>query len=225
MDSPDNPDPHPDENRVYYSELAPTNVLSGNLPHWRQDSTIYFITFRLSDSLPQDKLRQWHLERDDWLKRYPEPHEKAVLEDYYDRFPRRIQRWLDANSGSCLLSHQRAQDTVVETLRHFAGIRYELDEYVVASNHVHAILTPIPGQDLSKILHSWKSFSAHRLNEIIDEQLPKLRSHFPNRSIWQRESFDHIIRSRASLERIRTYIREHPEHAKSRGQLGDGNSI
>ncbi|WP_156345910.1 hypothetical protein [Verrucomicrobium spinosum] len=98
MDSPDKPVPNPDESRVYYSELVPTEVLSGNLPHWRQASTTYFITFRLADALPQDKLHQWHLDREDWLKRHPEPHDKLTRQEYYDRFPRRLQRWLDANS-------------------------------------------------------------------------------------------------------------------------------
>ncbi|WP_009960033.1 transposase [Verrucomicrobium spinosum] len=224
MDSPDKPVPNPDESRVYYSELVPTEVLSGNLPHWRQASTTYFITFRLADALPQDKLHQWHLDREDWLKRHPEPHDKLTRQEYYDRFPRRLQRWLDANSGSCLLSHQPAKDSASQTIRHFAGARYELDEYVVASNHVHAILTPNPEHDLSKILHSWKSYSAHRLNKIIDDHLPGLRSHFPNRRVWQRESFDHIVRSRASLERIRNYIREHPEYVGSNRQLSEGTN-
>ena len=29
-----------------------------HLPHWRQDGTTYFVTFRLADSLPDAKLKE-----------------------------------------------------------------------------------------------------------------------------------------------------------------------
>lgn len=43
---------------------------------------------------------------------------------------------------------------------------YTLREFVVASNHVHAILTPLMGYTLSSILHSWRSFTAHEIVKI-----------------------------------------------------------
>ena len=49
------------------------------------------------------------------------------------------------------------------SLQHFDGERYELGEFIVMPNHVHAIVATIGGHQLSAILHSWKSFSAKRI--------------------------------------------------------------
>jgi hypothetical protein len=46
----------------YFDVEAPIAFLSGDLPHWRQEGTTYFVTFRLADSLPREKLQQWRAE-------------------------------------------------------------------------------------------------------------------------------------------------------------------
>ncbi len=38
-----------------------------NLPHWRQTNVTYFVTTRLADSMPQEKIREWQTKRDAWL--------------------------------------------------------------------------------------------------------------------------------------------------------------
>ena len=35
-----------------------------NLPHWEQAGCTYFITWRLADSIPAEKVRGWMAERD-----------------------------------------------------------------------------------------------------------------------------------------------------------------
>ena len=42
-----------------------------HLPHWEQDSTTCFVTFRLADSLPQEMLARLRAERDAWLAALP----------------------------------------------------------------------------------------------------------------------------------------------------------
>jgi type I restriction enzyme R subunit len=88
----------------YFDPQEPVAFLTGDLPHWRQDGATYFVTFRLADSLPQARLEQWRKERDAWNAAHPEPHDEATRKDYYERFPQRIQQWLDAGTGSCVLS-------------------------------------------------------------------------------------------------------------------------
>ncbi|MDZ4344994.1 MAG: DEAD/DEAH box helicase family protein, partial [Candidatus Binatia bacterium] len=87
----------------YFDPKEPVAFLSGDLPHWRQDGATYFVTFRLADSLPQEKLAEWRKERDQWLGQHPEPHNEAARKEYYERFPQRLQQWLDAGTGSCVL--------------------------------------------------------------------------------------------------------------------------
>jgi REP element-mobilizing transposase RayT len=184
-----------------FNPNEPIANLSGNLPHWRQDGVTYFVTFRLADSMPQDKLDQWAAERDAWLKAHPEPHDEATKREYCRLFPERFQHWLDAGHGECILARSEIKRLVEGSLKHFNGSRYVLDDFVVMPNHVHVLITPLAEHSLSAILQSWKSYTAHEINRILGR----------SGTVWQKESFDHIIRSPAQLEHVRQYIRENPK--------------
>ena len=67
-------------------------------------------------------------------------------------------------------------------------------------NHVHALLTPLPGFELSGILHSWKSFTAKAINRLLDRQ----------GAVWQRESFDRYIRDAHHFGVAVDYIEQNP---------------
>ena len=193
----------------YFDPEAPIAFLSGDLPHWRQQGTTYFVTFRLADSLPQEKLKQWTDERDAWLANHPEPHDEATRREYYDLFPQRLQQWLDAGSGSCALAVPEVKKLVEDALRHFDGQRYRLHEFVVAPNHVHVLVSPSGEHTLSEVLHSWKSFTAHEILKVARRGRAVTALSFENNTVWQKESFDHIVRSPASMEKFRDYIRNH----------------
>jgi len=183
----------------FFDPEGEVEKLAGNLPHWRQWGTVYFVTFRAADSLPQSLLQRWQRERSDWLRAHREPLSDAEQAEYRKRFPARMQRWLDRSYGDCLLADPATRQIVESTLRYFDGDRYRLDEFVVAANHVHAIVEPGAAFPLSTVIAAWKSFSATQIN-----QLHRRRGPF-----WQKESFDHIIRSPVSLDRFRAYIRAH----------------
>jgi REP element-mobilizing transposase RayT len=179
-----------------FDPSEPVGNLSGNLPHWRQDGATYFITYRTADSLPKEKLQQWLDERAKWLRENPEPHSESQRGEYWERFPVRFQAWLDQGYGGCVLGRIEFRNIVENALCHFDGDRYELRDHVVMANHVHVIVTPFGEHLLSSIIHSWKSFTAHRINEILHR----------DGAFWQKESFDHIVRSNESLEKFREYI-------------------
>jgi len=169
------------------------------LPHWRQAGVTYFVTFRCADALPQDKLIEWQQELERWLTEHPEPHDLVNRGEFYRRFPARLQRWLDAGYGSCPLRDSADRATVESALRFFDGQRYHLIDFVVAANHVHGIVSPLSGFELSAILHSWKSYTANQIN----------RRRGQKGAFWQKETFDHIVRSSESLQRFQDYIRAH----------------
>ncbi len=173
-----------------------------NLPHWRQDAAIYFVTFRLADSLPAEKLHAWRAERDQWLARNPRPHSPAQVAEYRAHWEERIDAWLDASHGGCALRDVTVQTIVENAMRFFDTKRYRLGEFVVMPNHVHALVMPMGGRDLSCILHSWKSFTANQINH----RLGRVGT------LWQDESFDHIIRDDESLATTIRYIRENGKH-------------
>jgi REP element-mobilizing transposase RayT len=185
----------------YFRPEDAVGNLEGNLPHWRQEGVTYFVTFRLADSLPQVKLLEWLSERDLWLASHPKPWDACTTSAYHKRFTARIEKWLDAGHGSCALARSNVRSVVANALRHFNGVRYGLDAWVVMPNHVHTVVTPLTDCGLSAILHTWKSFTAHAIGKL----LPDWRGPF-----WQKESFDHIVRGPDHLERFRIYIADNP---------------
>ncbi|MDF1660070.1 MAG: type I restriction-modification enzyme R subunit C-terminal domain-containing protein, partial [Verrucomicrobiales bacterium] len=190
------------------AEAEITKTQGAYLPHWHQDGVIYFVTFRLADSLPQEKLAAYREEKETWLKQNPDPHDEEQKRVYHERFPQRIQQWLDLGYGSMILKDQQAKQIVTDAITHFDGDRYKLDEFVVAANHVHVLVAPQREHTLSDILHSWKSFTSKKILK-----LPAAERLTTAPTVWQKESWDHIVRSEASLEKFREYIRAHVAEA------------
>lgn len=188
----------------YFDPALPVEAYYGHLPHWNQPGTPYFVTFRLADSLPRAKLTTWRKEREEWLQSHPEPRDEQTRREYYRRFPERLHRWLDAGSGSCLLKAEGNRIVVAAALAFFQGQRYRLDAWVIMPNHVHVIVIPFPDYPLFRIIQSWKAYTAKEIN--------KRRG--SNGRVWQRESYDHIIRNGTAHERIREYIRNNPKHIR-----------
>ncbi len=182
---------------------APVGIYARHLPHWRQEGCTYFVTFRLGDSIPQEKLRQWEQELEDWHQRNPEPHTAEQRAEYHEKFTERFHQWLDAGEGACWLRDPSNAEVVEQALRFFEGQKYVLSGYVVMPNHVHVLVRPMQGHLLKEILHSWKSFTAHKLNEALGR----------NGRVWQDESFDCIVRGPAQLEKYAGYIQENPAKA------------
>jgi REP element-mobilizing transposase RayT len=67
-------------------------------------------------------------------------------------------------------------------------------------NHVHAVVTPLGEHSVSKIVQSWKSYTAHAINR----QLGR------SGKLWQKESFDHLVRSAESYQRFVWYTEQNP---------------
>ena len=123
--------------------------------------------------------------------------------DYYERFSARIEEWLDAGYGSAVLARPEAGEIVAQALQHFDGERYALRSWVVMPNHVHVLVTPNVGHKLGDILHSWKRFTAQEINRLLGS----------SGQLWQRESYDHIVRDAEALARIADYIEGNPGKA------------
>lgn len=188
----------------FFDHHKPLQIRWGDLPHWRQEGALYFVTFRLSDSLPQSKLALWRAEIIRWRQSHPKavPSEVAT---FARRQRRTIERWLDRGYGSCFLRDPKARTIVEEAIRYFDGQRYDLGRFTVAANHVHAIVRPRGEAELSQILHSWKRHASKQIRRLPDVP-PELTA---NAHLWQVESFDHIVRSQRSFEKITAYILNH----------------
>jgi REP element-mobilizing transposase RayT len=165
----------------------------GRLPHWRVDNAVYFLTFRLRDSLPREIARQLFEDRNQMLRGCTTTFERARLDA---AFGIRLDRELDENYGSCVLREHG--ELVSNALKHFDGARYQLHAWCVMPNHVHVMIYVELGDDVPKIVHSWKSYTPHAIAQGV---------------IWQREYFDRVIRSPREFSDTCGYIRRNPAKA------------
>jgi REP element-mobilizing transposase RayT len=178
----------------------------GRLPHWEKESATYFITFRLHDSLPQTVLERIESERESvaktakQLNREISPSEHKKLQKLSTKV---IEQYLDNGSGACHLKHPAVANVVADALRHFDNKRYRLFAWCIMPNHVHVVLRIFPRHVLAEIIHSWKSFSAKRANDLLN----------CSGSFWQREYYDHLLRDESEFERAVRYVAENPEKA------------
>jgi REP element-mobilizing transposase RayT len=181
----------------FLDEDEPVHRTRRNLPHWSQEGRLYFVTWRLADSLAQETLARIEADRQAWRREHGgKPLEELspfLQRRWYELFHHRVQQWLDAGHGSCVLRKPEAQRIVVEALRHFHDERYHLGSFAVAGNHVHVLVAPNDGVTLSSVMHTWKSYTA---NEI-------------NKALGLSGRFDRILRNQIHLERVEEYIAAH----------------
>ncbi|MDP0491026.1 MAG: transposase, partial [Verrucomicrobiota bacterium JB023] len=188
---------------IPYNEEKEFSQTWRDLPHRHQEGATAFVTFRLADSLPKDRVKSWLAERELFLAKHPKPWSEETWRNYQRRFPRQLENWLDRSHGSCLLRNPENASLVAQALHHFDGERYILDHFVVMPNHVHVLVKPLGHHKLTDILHSWKSFTARAINKRENRE----------GQLWQHESYDHLVRSERQLQHYRHYIEENPEKA------------
>ncbi|MGJ8696297.1 MAG: REP-associated tyrosine transposase [Verrucomicrobiaceae bacterium] len=175
----------------------------GKPPHWQQDDSWIFITWRLFDSIPQALLKGWKKRQEIWHQHHPKPWDKKTEALFHKTFSGKMERWLDQGLGSCLLRHPGIANIVTETLHHDHDKLYHLDSFVIMPNHVH-LFVRLQDPPLEKLMQTFKSVSAHRINKHL------------NRSgkVWQKNYWDRLLRSEAHYHKVRNYIPANPVKAK-----------
>jgi REP element-mobilizing transposase RayT len=154
----------------------------GVLPHLHKEGCSYFVTFCLADVAPFRAAQRAELSRDRGV------HETA----------KRSEPML--KSGACILRDPALAAIVEDVLLHDQDRSYALSAWCIMPNHVHVVVTPFDGSTLVKILQAWKSVSAHRINRAIGRK----------GAVWQRESFDHVIRNADYFDGFVTYTERNP---------------
>ena len=189
--------------RSFLDPYAEIDQHRRRLPHWQQGAVFYFVTWRLADALPQEKHRQWRDEKEAWVRWHPEPWDEPTEREYHRLFSRRLDEWLDAGSGSCLLRDKQLAGVVARALGHFDGERYALAAFVVMPNHVHVLFRLVTPHRLEEVLKSWKGFTAREINRRLGK----------SGQLWQEEYWDRIIRNEAHFAKCREYILSNPSKA------------
>ena len=163
------------------------------LPHWQQGDAMQFVTFRLGDSMPAGKIRQWKEERDIWQNIHPRPWSPEEEKVYHKRFTWKLESWLDEGAGSCLLKQPANRERMEEVLMRFQGEKVEHHAWVIMPNHLHLVFTPL--WPLEKLIQVWKGVSARQIGQ---------------GKIWQKNYRDTLIRDGEHFANAVRYIRRNP---------------
>jgi mutator protein MutT len=158
------------------------------LPHFTPEGQPVFVTWRLAGSILVQPPKL--------LKNDPNPGKT------FADFDRRLDR---SQFGPQWLGDTRVANRFVTALRCGETTRraYDLGTWVVMPNHVHLVIQP--RQPLPEIIRWLKIATASRANRIIGIR--------PGTPFWQREYYDHWVRSEKEFFSVVHYVERNPVSA------------
>jgi REP element-mobilizing transposase RayT len=106
--------------------------------------------------------------------------------------------WRLAPNQADLTADERGE--LMSALKHFDGHRFELYAGVVMHDHVHVLVKPLGKHRLQELLHSWKSFTAHKFRQDYGRKPP----------VWQDEYLDRIVRDAQEFLDKAQYVLNNP---------------
>ena len=115
-----------------------------------------------------------------------------------------MDRLLDhARNGPTFLKNTEIAQIVKTSIEYGVQLgHYELHAWVIMPNHVHLLITP--RVRLADLMRSLKGATAKRANEVLART---------GKPFWQRESYDHLVRSADEADKIWRYIELNPVKA------------
>ncbi|HXH61999.1 MAG TPA: transposase [Fimbriimonadaceae bacterium] len=102
--------------------------------------------------------------------------------------------------GSCILANPEVAEAVSEAINFGRGERQLLHAWCVMPNHVHIVASLMGGVSLPQYTHSIKSYTAHKINAMLST----------TGTVWERESFDHVIRTAEQFAWFCEYTEQNP---------------
>ncbi len=196
-----------------------------NLPHFVFDNSTYFITSRLTGSLPINIIRQLQTRYENDIKslnsykdiKMKKLKGQEIKESYFTNFDEDLYK---LSNGPYWLSNDKIAKIVSDAL-HFKDKKvFDLIAYTIMPNHIHIIIKPtkddliksneriydsnnIPKYPLGDIMKSFKGFTSRNCNKILNRSGP----------FWHHENYDHIIRDYNELIDKINYVLENPVKA------------
>ncbi len=114
-----------------------------------------------------------------------------------------IDKYEDSGVGQCFMRDDRVAQIVKDTLFYYDGKKYKIIAWCIMPNHVHILIEVFNGFSLSEIIHSWKSFSANQINNLLNR----------TGQVWMMEYFDRYIRDYEHFDKVVNYIHNNPVKA------------
>jgi REP element-mobilizing transposase RayT len=141
----------------------------------------------------------WHLHGAARTTQFPPPGKLSAGQTFV-----LIDRFLDTTrQGPHHLKRPEVAQIIVDAIHRGVDLRhYDLHAYVVMSNHVHLLITPLI--DPSYLMKSLKGATARAANKVLG---------LTGVSFWQKESYDHWVRNTEEFQNIWHYIETNPVKA------------
>ena len=164
-----------------------------NLPHLYYDEGIYFVTYRLYDSIHPTELEKLqkivNSKTDEIKKRFFKKYD-ALLDKPY-------------NDVKYLIKSEIAE-ICKNSILHFDKKDIEVICFTIMPNHIHLVFEILNKTKLvGDIMASIKKFSAREANKYLNKE----------GKFWQAESFDRLVRDEKELYNIIKYVLLNPVNA------------
>ena len=122
-----------------------------NLPHLHPSEGIFFVTYRLIDSMPKEVIEKLNNEYKDKMEGVLiQPNKNSyfvAFDEYMDKY----------KSDKNYLSIPEIAEINKSAIHHFDNKHYTLICYCIMSTHIHLVIKLTDGApDLSQIMHSIK---------------------------------------------------------------------
>lgn len=191
------------------------------LPHWQPEGVMFFITFRLTDSLPaqviQELKAQRERERQVCRARFSGAQQWQELYKLDKKYFGQFDSWLDRciESSPRWLAQREIAQIVADVIYALDGERYRLIAYCLMPNHVHLAIDTA-GYSIEP-LHQGAT-ATYPLTDTL-KRLKGRTARYCNQtlgrsgSFWHHESYDHVIRDQGEYQRIIWYILNNPVKA------------
>ncbi len=168
-----------------------------NLPHIQPKDAIFFITFRLANTLSKNILDEYIIEKKRLIK---QTNHSILTKLYFEK----TESYLDHQNDG-FLKEEPISKVIKKSIFFYDERFYNTIAFCIMPNHVHLIINTMnyPYLPLAKILQRIKGYSARQIN-----LLRKTKG-----TVWQAESYDHVIRSRNELESLVEYTINNPVKA------------
>ncbi|OAV46268.1 transposase [Lewinella sp. 4G2] len=195
---------------------------TGQLPHLQPKRATYSVIILVDDAVPKPILYKLANDRNEKLSgilRFKKADWRNAYFKARSSFDRRLDILLQQHANQTHpLADARAAQVIVDTLKKYDGVYYDLYSYSVMSNHVHIEIDLSVQTDdlnyvpLSKVMNLIKGGSSFRINRILGRR---------GKPLWARRYRDRFIRGETHLYSAYRYTLNNPVAAGITQQIGD----
>ncbi|MFA6293119.1 MAG: transposase, partial [Victivallales bacterium] len=172
-----------------------------NLPHWRVAARPYFVTIRLKNSIPRNRL----IEIKGLSEKIKSDDNNEVILDIQRKQFIKMEQILDSQQDNRFLENPEIAEMIIAAYMMVeARTMWRIATAVVMPNHLHLLMVGEKANcTLDDCLKLLKGYTGRKANQILGG----------NGAFWCSEYFDHWCRTPEKVENSQKYIINNPVKA------------